>query len=123
MRINAQNIDTDHGFRRAITLRLRKSWLMQRYFTMRTILMRCSTLFALLLACSISTASSQSLSVFNLDASGFLVVKAKLYAFDAGAQQSRPSASEISVNEDGVSRTVLSVTCPPQQPAPPVSLA
>jgi hypothetical protein len=85
--------------------------------------MRLRLLLPFFLVCAFSASSSQNLSVFNIDASGFPVMKANLYAFDAGGTQARPSAAEITVSEDGVTRTVLSATCPPQQPVPPLSLA
>ena len=63
-----------------------------------------------------ASASAQNLSVFNLDASGFPTLKAKFYAFDANGVQQSPSASEITVTEDGIARNVISVTCPPVAP-------
>ncbi len=68
-----------------------------------------------------SEISAQSLSVFNLDATNFPTMKAKFYAFDANGQQQNPSASEITVTEDGINRNVTNITCPPT--APPKALS
>jgi len=57
--------------------------------------------------------SAQSVSLFNVDASGFPTVKAKFYAFDAANKQQRPSKSELTITENGQQRTITSVTCPP----------
>jgi formylglycine-generating enzyme required for sulfatase activity len=56
----------------------------------------------------------QSLSVFNVDASMFPLIKAKMFAFDAaGLQVTGFTPSDISIVEDGVPRTVQLVSCPP----------
>ena len=61
-------------------------------------------------------AYSQSVSVFDIDASGFPTVKARFYAFDAGGDQARPGTADVSITENGTVRTVTSVSCPPAQP-------
>ncbi len=63
-----------------------------------------------------------SLSVFDVDASNFPTMKAKFYAFDANGNQQSPNPSDITITEDGVPRTVLSVTCPPPSPVKQISL-
>jgi len=60
--------------------------------------------------------TAQHISLFDPDASGFPIVRAKCYAFDATGTQVRPSASEITVTEEGTPRAVLSVSCPPPTP-------
>ncbi|MDP4230733.1 MAG: SBBP repeat-containing protein, partial [Bacteroidota bacterium] len=60
-----------------------------------------------------SSASAQSLSVFDLDATNFPTIKAKFYAFDAAGNEQHPSPSQIGVSENGMQRTVTSITCPP----------
>jgi sugar lactone lactonase YvrE len=75
----------------------------------------------LILALASQAFAQASLSVFGVDATSFPVIKAKFYAFDAAGQQVSPSASEISVTEDGTPRTVLSVSCPPAEPAKALS--
>lgn len=57
------------------------------------------------------TAYSQSLQVFNVDASAFPNVKANFFAFDALWNQQSPDKSEVSIKENGLTRTVLNVTC------------
>src|SRR5579862_5220617 len=82
--------------------------------------MRSFIIASLLLIASV--AEAQNLSVFNLDASGFPTLKASFYAFDANGVQQSPSPNEITVTEDGIPRTVTSVTCPPKKDPPPVTL-
>lgn len=48
-------------------------------------------------------------------------MKAKFYAFDNAGNQQSPNPSDITITEDGVPRTVLSVTCPPPTPSRPLS--
>ncbi|MCX6156023.1 MAG: VWA domain-containing protein, partial [Candidatus Kapabacteria bacterium] len=95
------------------------------------------TLYLLLIIISSATASSQSLSVFNIDTSAFPVIRAKFFAFDAAGNQIRNltasdfsvtengqlhlTASDFSVTENGQLRSVLSVSCP--APKPPVALS
>ena len=74
--------------------------------------MRLFLLSAFTLVLATLTSSAQSLSVFDMDASQFPVMKAKFYAFDESGEQAEPLESEITVTESGVPRTVLSVTCP-----------
>ncbi|MFN8361159.1 MAG: choice-of-anchor D domain-containing protein [Candidatus Kapaibacterium sp.] len=62
---------------------------------------------------SLITMNAQSVSLFNIDASGFPTVKAKFFAFDAANKQQRPSKSELTITENGQPRTITSVTCPP----------
>ena len=70
------------------------------------------------------SAYSQSLSVFNLDASTFPIMKAKFYAFDAsGNQITTLSPSDFSVTENNVLRSVSLISCPPVQPPQYVSVA
>src|SRR5437879_6832488 len=69
-----------------------------------------------------ASASAQNLSVFNLDATNFPSMKASFYAFDANGVQQNPSASEITITEDGIPRTVTRITCPPKKDPPPVTL-
>ena len=78
------------------------------------------TLFLILFSLS---ASAQSFSVFNIDASGFPAMKAEFYALGADGAQKNPSTSEITVTEDGVLRNVLSISCPVQKGPTPLSLA
>ena len=67
-------------------------------------------------------AYSQSLSVFDIDASGFPTIKAKFYAFDAdGNQISDLSLSDFKVKENGQPRNVTLVSCPTPQPPQAIS--
>jgi uncharacterized protein (TIGR02145 family) len=75
------------------------------------------TIFLLLLMLCYS-AYAQSLSVFDIDTYAFPVMKAKFYAFDAGGKQIKSlTTSDFKLTENGMDRTVLSVTCPPDKPA------
>src|SRR5262245_9641795 len=85
--------------------------------------MRLLLLSTIAFICAALTVFSQSFSVFDVDASQFPLMKAKFYAFDANQQPAAPSKTEIQVSEEGVSRTVISVTCQPPQPVAPLSIA
>ncbi|MDZ4746193.1 MAG: choice-of-anchor D domain-containing protein [bacterium] len=78
-------------------------------------------LIVLLMLTAHCAVSAQSLSLFDIDGSLFSRISAQFYAFDAQWQQARPSLNEITVREDGFSRTVLSVTCPSGTPPSAVS--
>lgn len=66
----------------------------------------------LFLMCSITY--SQSLKLFDVNASNFPTIQGKFYSFDAQGRQLRPSVSDLTITENGISRTISSVTCPPQ---------
>jgi formylglycine-generating enzyme required for sulfatase activity len=72
---------------------------------------------------SAQTLYSQSINLFDIDATNFPAMKAKFYAFDATDNQVRPSASELSLREGGIQRTITSVSCPPSVPPKTVSVA
>jgi WD40 repeat protein/uncharacterized protein YegL len=55
---------------------------------------------------------SQSISIFDIDTTNFPTMRAKFYAFDAASNQARPSASELTLSEDGIQRTITNVSCP-----------
>jgi sulfatase modifying factor 1 len=74
------------------------------------------SLLILCLLLSAQTIYSQSIDLFDIDASNFPVMKAKFYAFDATGNQVRPSASELSLKENGTERTIINVSCPPSVP-------
>ncbi|MEI6089555.1 MAG: choice-of-anchor D domain-containing protein [bacterium] len=57
------------------------------------------------------SANSQNLFISNVDASGFPNVKANFFAFDASWNQQSPDKGELSIKENGLTRTVLNVTC------------
>lgn len=61
---------------------------------------------------------AQSLILFDTDASAFPTLQAKFYAFDAGMQQVRPSATELTLTENGIPRTITRVQCPPPASQP-----
>ncbi|MEI6090809.1 MAG: choice-of-anchor D domain-containing protein [bacterium] len=66
------------------------------------------------------TSYSQSLTVFDADASGFSTIKANFYALDfSGKRILNFSISDFEITENGQQRTVLRVSCPtPKQPIP-----
>ncbi|MEI6090295.1 MAG: FISUMP domain-containing protein [bacterium] len=79
------------------------------------------TIYILLVLLSY-TAYSQSLSVFNVDASNFPTMKASFFAFDAdGKQITNLNASDFEIKENGIPRTVTYVSCP--EPMPIVALS
>jgi urease beta subunit len=55
---------------------------------------------------------SQSISIFDIDTTNFPTMRAKFFAFDAAGNQARPSASELTLTEDGVNRVITNVSCP-----------
>ena len=63
------------------------------------------------------SAISQSLSVFDVDASNFPTIKAKFFAFDKdGKQITNLNTSDFEVKENGQPRSVTKVSCPAPQP-------
>ncbi|MBK6760480.1 MAG: choice-of-anchor D domain-containing protein [Ignavibacteria bacterium] len=75
----------------------------------------------LCLAC-LHQANAQSITLFDVDTSKFPTMTGKIWAFDAAGNQQRPSASELSLTENGQPRTITSITCPPQQPPKALSV-
>jgi WD40 repeat protein len=68
------------------------------------------------------TAFSQSLSLFDIDASNFPIIKAKFFAIDKdGNQIANLSPSDFDLKENGTMRNVTLVTCP--SPKPPQALS
>ncbi len=57
---------------------------------------------------------SQTLTLFDIDASAYPTMRAKFYAFDAsGHQLTGLAPGDIQLREDGIARTVTRVSCPP----------
>jgi WD40 repeat protein len=83
---------------------------------------RFSTLLALLpilILCISRQASAQSLSLFDIDASGFPTIRAKFWALDSNGKQVRPASNQLSLKENGIERTIFNLNCPPvAQPKP-----
>jgi uncharacterized protein (TIGR02145 family) len=74
-------------------------------------------IFFTVLLVSISQANSQSLSVFDVDATNFPIMSAKFYAFDEEGNQIRDfQLTDFKINEDNEPRQVISVRCPPENP-------
>lgn len=55
---------------------------------------------------------AQTLSVFDIDTTAFPTLKAKFYAFDAGGNQVARTQAELTLKENGLTRTITNVTCP-----------
>ena len=66
---------------------------------------------------------AQTLSVFDVDASAFPTMKARFFAFGADGKpiQNAISPQDIVLRENGASRTVTGVTCPPPTGLQPIS--
>ena len=79
------------------------------------------SLLILCLLLSAQTLYSQSIDLFDIDATNFPVMRAKFYALDATGNQVRPSGSELSLKENGTARTIINISCPP--PVPPKALS
>jgi len=70
----------------------------------------------------VPAAYSQSLSLFDVDASNFPTIKGKFFAYDKdGNQITNLSASDFDLKENGVKRNVTMVSCP--IPKPPEALS
>ncbi|MEI6090297.1 MAG: FISUMP domain-containing protein [bacterium] len=79
------------------------------------------TIYILLVLLSY-TAYSQSLSVFNVDASNFPTIKANFFALDSnGNQFSNLSPSDFTLKENGVSRVINNISCPEPKPIEAIS--
>ncbi len=90
------------------------NWLSSRMY--RMILTGLLSLFA------ICPAGGQTMSVYNIDPSYFPLVKASFFAFDARGNRITVGApDDVSINEDGIARTVTRVSCPPETPVTPIS--
>jgi len=70
------------------------------------------SLFFLCLLLSAQTLYSQSLSLFDIDASNFPVMRAKFYALDSNGNQIRPESKDLILKENGVERKEKSISCP-----------
>ncbi len=81
----------------------------------------CALIAAYILA-SLSV-SAQTLSVFDVDASAFPTMKARFFAFGADGKpiQNVISPQDIVLTENGASRTITGVTCPPPMGLQPIS--
>jgi WD40 repeat protein/uncharacterized protein YegL len=67
------------------------------------------------------TLFSQSLSLFDVEASAFPTMKAKFFAFDKDGKQINPTISELTLKENSQNRTITNVSCP--TPIPPLVLS
>lgn len=81
--------------------------------------MKSILMLLLFLMCSIT--HSQSLKLFDVNASNFPTIQGKIYSFDSQGRQLRPSVSDLIITENGIARTISSVSCPP--PVPPKALS
>jgi len=67
-------------------------------------------------------AQAQTLTVFDVDASAFPKMKAKVFAFDeSGNQIPDLSKYNIVLTEDGVEKAGVKLNCPPAKPVQPLS--
>ncbi|MBN8574767.1 MAG: choice-of-anchor D domain-containing protein [Candidatus Kapabacteria bacterium] len=71
------------------------------------------SLFFLCLLLSAQTLYSQSIELFDIDASGFPLMKAKFLAFDAQRKQQSPNIGDMTLKENGELCTITNITCPP----------
>lgn len=87
------------------------------------LLIQCFTVLLCTLAGMVlpTALSAQSLTLFDIDTSAFPAVSAKFYAFDGTLQQTYHTAAELSLKENGLARSITSVTCPP--PTPPRAIS
>ncbi|HRP02356.1 MAG TPA: choice-of-anchor D domain-containing protein [Candidatus Kapabacteria bacterium] len=79
------------------------------------------SIILILLLCY-GVAMGQSLSLFDIEASSFPTIKGKFFAFDtSGNQITNLSPSDFELKEDGIARTIKSISCP--APKPPAALS
>lgn len=64
---------------------------------------------------------SQGISLFNIDPSGFPIIKAKFYAYDKDGKPIRPSLNEVKLKEEGQIKSITKFDCPPVGKPRPIS--
>ena len=65
--------------------------------------------------------SGQTLSLYDIDPSGYPTIKAKVLALDASGNPYRPNINDLELTEGGTRRTIRSITCPEPKPIVPIS--
>src|SRR5688572_8824600 len=70
---------------------------------------------------AVTSVAAQTFSLFDIDASGFPTVRAKIHAFDAAGNEISPTPTDVAITENGVPRRIISITCPPPAPPRPLS--
>ncbi|MBN1448092.1 MAG: VWA domain-containing protein, partial [Bacteroidetes bacterium] len=75
-----------------------------------------------LLTCSPPRIPAQSLSLFDIDARAYPLMRAQWYAFDThGARLSDLTPEDFSLTENGETRRIIHASCPPHSPQVPLS--
>lgn len=84
-------------------------------FAVRTAYCIALCLVLFLLCGALAEMSAQSLTMYDVNASAFPLIRAKFFALDAdGKPFSDLSVRDFAIRENGATRTVTSATCPPQ---------
>ena len=78
-------------------------------------------LLPLLFLNCVTPLNSQSLNLFDVDASSYPIIKAKFFAFDAQGVQQRPLSTDLVLKENNISRNITSVICPSNPPTKALS--
>jgi hypothetical protein len=78
-------------------------------------------LLPLLFLNCVTPLNSQSLNLFDVDASAYPIIKAKFFAFDAQGVQQRPLSTDLVLKENNISRNITSVICPSNPPTKALS--
>ena len=79
-------------------------------------------ILSLILLMSSASVNSQTLDVFDIDASEFPIMKAKFFAFDSvGKQITDVSVQDFNIQEESFTRKILSVKCFTKTTLNPVS--
>jgi uncharacterized protein (TIGR02145 family) len=100
-----------------------KSWRLDEKYILTIcdkFMIKLLTLLIMFFFVSIS-AFSQSVTLFDVDATDFSLMRAKFYAFDEAGNQQPPSINQLNIIENGVERTITNVSCP--SPQPPIALS
>ena len=71
------------------------------------------SLLILCMLLSAQTLYSQSIELFDIDASNFPTMKAKFVAVDAQRKQQSPNIGDMTLKENGELCTITNITCPP----------
>jgi WD40 repeat protein len=64
---------------------------------------------------------SQSIILYDIDASNFPTMTAKFFAYDIKQNQVTPDVSELVLTENGIQRAITGVFCPASRPPTPLS--
>ncbi|MBI3258066.1 MAG: hypothetical protein HYZ54_01070, partial [Ignavibacteriae bacterium] len=77
--------------------------------------------FAGLLLLPVNLNGQESISIFDIDSTNFPIMKAKFLAFNNKQIPETPNIIDIVLTENGITRKVTDIYCPPSPPPIPLS--